>query len=72
MIKSLEKRFKCRRDITILGGALVPALQAGLSGSLVEMMAERGLALSCTTILRWVERFMPKCEKRWNLSSVPR
>jgi transposase-like protein len=33
---------------------------------LVEMMAERGLELAHTTILRWVQRFVPEFEKRWN------
>jgi transposase-like protein len=30
------------------------------------MMAERGLAVSHTTIMRWVQRFVPAFEKRWN------
>jgi transposase-like protein len=33
---------------------------------LVEMLAERGLSLTHTTILRWVQRFAPEFEKRWN------
>ncbi|MEJ8852851.1 IS6 family transposase [Variovorax rhizosphaerae] len=33
---------------------------------LVEMMVERGLALAHTTIMRWVQRFVPEFEKRWN------
>src|ERR1700760_1306583 len=33
---------------------------------LVEMMAERGVAVSHTTILRWVQRYVPEFEKRWN------
>jgi len=33
---------------------------------LVEMMAERGLDLAHTTIMRWVQRFVPEFEKRWN------
>jgi len=32
---------------------------------LVEMMAERGVVVSHTTILRWVQRYVPKFEKRW-------
>ena len=32
---------------------------------LVEMMAERGLALYPSTIWRWVQRFVPAFEKRW-------
>jgi transposase-like protein len=33
---------------------------------LVEMMAERGLHLAHTTIMRWVQRYVPEFEKRWN------
>jgi transposase-like protein len=33
---------------------------------LVEMMAERGLSLSHTTIMRWVKRFTPEFVKRWD------
>lgn len=33
---------------------------------LVEMMAERGLSLAHTTILRWVQHYVPEFEKRWN------
>lgn len=33
---------------------------------LVAMMAERGVEVSHTTILRWVIRFVPEFEKRWH------
>ena len=33
---------------------------------LVEMMAERGVALAHTTIMRWVQRYALEFEKRWN------
>jgi len=33
---------------------------------LVEMMAERGLAVAHTTILRWVRRYTPEFDKRWS------
>jgi transposase-like protein len=33
---------------------------------LVAMMAERGVEISHTTILRWVIRYVPEFEKRWN------
>jgi len=33
---------------------------------LVEIMAERGLPLAHTTIMRWVKRFAPEFVKRWN------
>jgi transposase-like protein len=32
---------------------------------LVEMMAERGLELAHTTIMRWVQRYVPEFEKSW-------
>jgi transposase-like protein len=32
---------------------------------LVELMAERGLSLAHTTIMRWVWRYAPEFEKRW-------
>jgi transposase-like protein len=32
---------------------------------LVEMMAERGLHLAHTTIMRWVQRYVPAFEKCW-------
>ena len=33
---------------------------------LVEMMAERGLSMAHTTIMRWVVRFIPVFEQRWH------
>src|SRR5256885_1544129 len=33
---------------------------------LVGMMAERGVIISQTTIMRWVIRYVPEFEKRWN------
>lgn len=38
---------------------------------LVEMMAERGVDVSHTTILRWVQHFVPEFEKRWNRFARP-
>ena len=32
---------------------------------LVEMMAERGVSVAHTTILRWTLKFIPEFEKRW-------
>ena len=32
---------------------------------LVAMMAERGIVVSHTTIMRWVLRYVPEYEKRW-------
>jgi transposase-like protein len=36
------------------------------SRELVEMMGERGITLAHTTILRWVQRYVPEFEKRWS------
>ncbi len=33
---------------------------------LVEMMAERGIKVAHSTILRWVTRYVPEFEKLWN------
>jgi transposase-like protein len=33
---------------------------------LVEMMAVRGVTVSHSTILRWVQRYVPEFEKRWD------
>lgn len=38
---------------------------------LVEMMADRGIALSHSTILRWVQRYVPEFEKRWGRYAKP-
>jgi transposase-like protein len=33
---------------------------------LVEMMAERGLSMAHTTVMRWVHDYAPEFERRWN------
>src|SRR5450432_3560424 len=38
---------------------------------LVEMMAERGLSLAHTTIMRWIQRYVPEFERRWNRFARP-
>jgi transposase-like protein len=38
---------------------------------LAEMMAERGVAVSHTTILRWVQCYVPEFEKRWRYYARP-
>ena len=39
---------------------------SSVSENLVEMMAERGIDLAHTTIMRWIQRYVPEFEKRWN------
>jgi hypothetical protein len=41
------------------------------SRDLVEMMRERGIALAHTTILRWVQRYVPVFEKQWSQYARP-
>jgi transposase-like protein len=41
------------------------------SRDLVQMMAERGIGLAHTTILRWVQRYVPEFEKRWKRYALP-
>src|ERR1700746_1377576 len=41
------------------------------SRDLVQMMAERGITLTHTTILRWVQRYVPYFEKRWSRYARP-
>lgn len=38
---------------------------------LVEMMEKRGISLAHTTILRWVQRYIPVFEKRWRKTHRP-
>ena len=38
---------------------------------LVEMMAERNLSIAHTTIMRWVHRYAPEFERRWNRFARP-
>ncbi|MBM3796035.1 MAG: IS6 family transposase, partial [Acidobacteria bacterium] len=38
---------------------------------LVSMMNERSIAMAHTTILRWVQHYMPEFEKRWKRYARP-
>ena len=38
---------------------------------LVIMMADRGITLTHTTILRWVQHYLPEFEKRWSRYARP-
>jgi transposase-like protein len=42
-----------------------------ISRDLVQMMAEPGILLAHTTILRWVQRYVPIFEKRWLAYALP-
>jgi hypothetical protein len=41
------------------------------SRDLVQMMTERGILLAHATILRWVQRYVPDFEKRWQAYARP-
>nr|WP_233860265.1 IS6 family transposase [Paraburkholderia sp. HD33-4] len=72
-LKSLEELFAGRhfdRDVIILCVRWYLRYKLSLR-DLVEMMAERGLSLAHTTILRWVRRFAPEFVKRWNRFGKP-
>ena len=67
-IPSLEKLFKgrhCEREIIVLCVRWELRFKLSLR-DLVEIMAERGLAVAHTTIMHWVQRFVPEFERRWN------
>ena len=65
---SLDELFKGRhfdREIIVL--CVRWYLRYKLSfRDLVEMMAERGLSLAHTTIMGWIQRYVPEFEKRWS------
>jgi transposase-like protein len=72
-LKGLDELFAGRhfdRDVIILCVRWYLRYKLSLR-DLVEMMAERGVALAHTTILRWVRRFAPEFVKRWNRFSWP-
>ncbi|MEX3937620.1 IS6 family transposase [Paraburkholderia phymatum] len=72
-LKSLGELFAGRhfdRDVIILCVRWYLRYKLSLR-DLVEMMAERGLSLAHTTILRWVPRFTTEFVKRWNRFGRP-
>jgi transposase-like protein len=66
-LERLEGLFEGRhfdRDVIILCVRWYLRFKLSLR-DLVEMMAERGLSLAHTTIMRWVRHYAPEFEKRW-------
>lgn len=62
---SIEELFRGRhfdRDIIILCVRWYLWLKLSFR-DLVEMMAERGISLAHTTIMRWIQRYAPEFEK---------
>jgi transposase-like protein len=67
-LKNPEELFAGRhfdRDVIILCVRWYLRYKPSLR-DLVEMMAEWGLSLAHTTLLRWVRRFAPEFVRRWN------
>ena len=72
-LKSLGKLFDGRhfdREIILLCVRWYLRYKLSLR-DLVEMMAERGVSLAHTTILRWVQRYTLEFVKRWNRFGTP-
>ena len=70
---SAEDLFKGRRfdqEIIILCVRWYTTFKLSFR-DLVQMMAERGITLSHTTILRWVQQYVPEFEKRWSRYARP-
>src|SRR4051794_37900589 len=62
------RHFDRRSSSSVSAGTSVYKLSAR---DLVEMMGERGIELAHTTILRWVQRYVPEFEKRWSRYARP-
>jgi hypothetical protein len=65
-LENLDELFAGRhfdRDVIILCVRWYLRFKLSLR-DLVEMMAERGLSLAHTTIMRWVRHYTPEFEKR--------
>ena len=72
-LKSIEELFEGRhfvREVIIVCVRWYLRFKLSLR-DLVEMMAERGLSLAHTTIMRWVQRYAPEFAKRWSRFGRP-
>ena len=72
-LNSIEELFEGRhfdREVIIVCVRWYLRFKLSLR-DLVEMMAERGLPLAHTTIMRWVQRYAPEFVKRWNQFGRP-
>lgn len=70
---SIDELFKGRhfdREIIIFGVRWYLRFKLSFR-DLVEMMAERGVDLAHTTIMRWVQRYVPEFERRWDQRQSP-
>jgi transposase-like protein len=69
----VEAVFKGRhfdRQIIILCVSWYVSFKLSLR-DLVIMMADRGVTLAHTTILRWIQHYLPEFEKRWSRNARP-
>src|SRR2546425_13336755 len=69
----IEDLFKGRhfdRQIIVLCVSWNTSFKVSLR-DLVIMMADRGISVTHTTILRWVQRYLPEFEKRWRRYARP-
>src|SRR4029453_4666989 len=67
-LQSMDELFKGRhfeREVIVLCVCWYLRFKLSLR-DLVEMMAERGLSLAHTTILRWGQHYVPEFKKRGN------
>ena len=72
-LKSIEELFVGRhfdREVIIVCVRWYLRFKLSLR-DLVEMMAERGLSLAHTTLMRWVQRYVPEFVKRWSRFGRP-
>ena len=69
----IEDVFKGRyfdRQIIVLCVSWYTSFKLSLR-DLVIMMGDRGISVTHTTILRWVQRYLPEFEKRWRRYARP-
>jgi transposase-like protein len=69
----IEDLFKGRhfdRQIIVLCVSWYTSFKLSLR-DLVIMMADRGISVTHTTILRWVQRYLPEFAKRWRRYARP-
>ena len=72
-LKSIEELFEGRRfDREVIVVCVRWYLRFKLSlRDLVELMAERGLSLARTTVMRWVQHYAPEFVRRWSRFGRP-
>jgi transposase-like protein len=72
-LKSIEELFVGRhfdREVIVVCVRWYLRFKLSLR-DLLELMAERGLSLAHTTIMRWVQRYVSEFVKRWSRFGRP-